>query len=245
MALCVALLLWRHYTPQLKGITGSFNYKTLIATSLPLFLVSSSQLIMNWTSTFFLGIWADPYKVGVFRMAERTAILMTFFLFAVNSMAGPKFASLHKKGDIKSLGHVVRGSTKIVALAAAPLLLVFITIPNFVMMIYGDEFVAGGSVLAIIAAGQYINVATGPVGLALIMCGYERSMRNVVFLGAGINIFLNLLLTPFLTIYGAAVATSASLVIMNIYSMCLVWKRLGIWSLPVFRFIARHLDSTS
>lgn len=246
MTLLTGGFFWNRYLPQLRDVTPSFDYKRLMATSLPLFLVSSSHLIMNWASTFTLGVVGSAEDVGIYRIAERTAILMSFLLVAVNSVAGPKFSLLYTKGDMQAFGHVVRGSAKLAAFIAAPLFLVFMLAPEFIMGLFGEEFRAGSNALLIVAFGQYFNVAVGPVGLALIMSGCEKAMRNAVFAGALVSVIANVCLTPFYGVVGAAWAASAGLVFMNLLCLYMVWRMLGVWSLPVGEaFIKRFSTSVA
>ena len=244
LTLLTGIYLWNKFTPQLRDVKPSFGYKRLLATSLPLLLVSSNYLIMNWASTFTLGVVGSAEDVGVYRIAERTAILMSFVLVAVNSVAGPKFSSLYKKGDMQAFEHIVRGSAKLAAFIAAPLLLVFMLAPEFIMGLFGEEFRAGSSALVIVAFGQYFNVAVGPVGLALIMGGCEKAMRNAVFAGALVSVIANVCLTPIHGVIGAAWAASFGLVFMNLLCLFMVWSKLGIWSLPVGEAIVKRLSTT-
>ena len=55
------------------------------------------------------------------------------------------------------------------------------------MSLFGPEFRAGGPVLTILAAGQYVNVLTGSVGYLLMMTGNERLVRNNMAVAALLN----------------------------------------------------------
>ncbi len=83
------------------------------------------------------------------------------------------------------------------------------------MSLFGPEFATGASVLLVLVAGHGINVMTGPVGTVLVMTGHEKIMRNNVLAAAAVNIGLNLVLVPRMGALGAAVATAASLALVN------------------------------
>jgi O-antigen/teichoic acid export membrane protein len=243
MTLFTGVFFWNRYTPQLHDVEPSFDYKRLMATSMPLFLVSANHLIMNWASTFSLGIVGSVEDVGIYRIAERTSIIMSFFLVAVNSVAGPKLTSLYAKEDMQAFAHIVQGSAKLSAFIASPLLIVFMLAPEFIMGLFGEEFRSGSSALTILAFGQYVNVAVGPVGLALIMSGCEKAMRNAVFAGALVSIIANACLTPFYGVVGAAWATSSGVVFLNLLCLYMVWRLLGVWPLPVGRAFAKRFST--
>jgi len=234
VTLIIGLWFWRKRTPALRGIKGNFNTHELLRSSMPLFWMSVVQLVTLWSSTLMLGIWASSADVGIFGVADRTARLLSFFLMAVNSIAAPKFAALYKQNNILALERTARNSAALVTAMAAPLSLLFLIMPDWVIGMFGLEFSSGGIVLSILSVGQLINVVTGSVGFLLMMCGYESLMRNIIAICAVISVITNLLLIPTLGVVGAALATATTLSLQNILSAIFVWRRLGICTIPLF-----------
>jgi O-antigen/teichoic acid export membrane protein len=231
----IGYFLWRHATPQLKGIAGNFRASMLLKTSMPLFWVSSMNVILTWTSTFFLGIWGSSREVGIFSMASRTALLISLVLMAVNSIAAPKFAALYAKGDKKTLGRITVNSSGLMAVLASPVFLTFVFAPHWVMGFFGPKFADGSTALIILSVGQFVSVCSGSVQYLLMMSGNEKDVRNDVFLTVAVNVGLNCLLTPKFGITGAAIAASTGLAVRNIAAVWIVKHRLGIQSMPFFR----------
>lgn len=232
LVLLIALGLWRRATPQLRGLSGSFPIATLVRSSLPMFWVASANLAMGSVDTVMLGIWTNSHSVGIYGVALRTAALTSFVLGSVNAIAPAKFAALHAQGNHQALGALARNSAKLMTLAAAPLLLLFLLAPSWVLRLFGPEFTEGATVLMILAIGHFVNVATGSVGFLLLMTGHERLMRNNVLGTLVLNIILNLWLIPSYGIVGAAVATAVSLVVKNLVAAVLVQKKLAIKTIP-------------
>ncbi len=196
-------------------------------------------MLLNWAPTFFLGIWGTKADVGVFGAAWRTAMLTSFILVSVNSIVAPKFAALYSQGDMVGLASTARKSAMMMTLFAAPILLLFVVAPEFVMRIFGKGFESGGLLLTILAIGQFVNVATGSVGYLLIMCGRERLMRNNTLVVGVFSVGMNLVFIPLFGALGAAVAGALSLAIFNLGAFYLVWKSLDIWTLPVLEPVRR------
>jgi O-antigen/teichoic acid export membrane protein len=224
--------LWRSSTPQLRDIEGRFDTRKLLRSAMPLFWVAAMNLVMMWTSTFMLGMWSTSEAVGIFNVAFRTAMLTSFVLVAVNSISAPKFAALYRQGDIEALGSIARNSAKLMTLMASPVLLLFVLAPGWIMGIFGPQFVDGGTVLAIITLGQFVNVATGSVGYLLMMSGHEHLMRNIVAVVAFTCIFLNALLIPHFGVTGGAVATATCLSLQNLLASFYVYKAISIKVIP-------------
>lgn len=225
--------LWRRATPDLRDVRGAFDLRLLLITSWPLLWVASMNLIMKWTDTFMLGIWTSAEDVGVYGVAMRTASLTSFVLTAVNSVVAPKFAVMYAQSNLKGLESLAQNSAKLMAALALPLFLLFVLFPGWVMRVFGDEFAQGALVLAILAAGQFINVATGSVGYLLMMTGREKLMQYNIIGAALLNLVLNLLLIPSFGITGAAAATAVTLAGMNVVAATLVYKELSIMTLPL------------
>jgi O-antigen/teichoic acid export membrane protein len=234
LTMLIGIWRWRAATPHLRRMEGRFDTAELLRSSVPLFWVSSFQLVIAWSSTVALGLLGTSADVGVFSAANRTAMLTSFVLMAVNSIAAPKFAALHQEGDLVTLGRIARKSANLMALTASPVLAIFILLPGPVMGMFGTKFSAGAPVLSILAVGQFVNVVTGSVGWILIMCGYERLMRNNIAVCAGLSVVLNLLLIPPLGIIGAAIATSTVLALQMLIAAAMVWQKLGVVTLPVW-----------
>lgn len=233
--LLISIWRWKKSTPQLKHVQGHFETKELIQSSMPLFCIAALNLILTWSSTLILGVHASSEEVGIFGVANRTAMLASFVLAAVNSIAAPKFAALYKQGDMKSLGETARNSAKIMTLMASPILLLFLLAPRVVLQAFGEQFVEGSVALLILVIGQFINVSTGSVGYLLMMCGRERLMRNNLVLCAGVNIVLGLLFIPQMGITGAATATAVALSLQNVIAAGFVWKKMGLITIPMIK----------
>ncbi len=236
----VGFWLWRKATPQLWGTSGHFETKKLLSSSIPLFWTTLMNLAMNWTPLFMLGIWGTNAEVGIFSVATRTVWFISFFLIAVNSIAAPKFAALYKQGDMEAIGSTARGSSKILTLTAFPIFLLFVLAPKWVMGIFGMNFVEGSAALAILAIGQFVNAATGSVGILLMMSGNEHVARKDAMISSGMNLVLGLLLIPPFGLIGAALTTSISLIILNILFLVSVSKKLGIQALWCLK-LNKHL----
>jgi O-antigen/teichoic acid export membrane protein len=54
--------------------------------------------------------------------------------------------------------------------------------------LYGEAFRSGASVLVVLAIGQIVNGATGPVGYLLNMTGHERTNARILSWVVGANL---------------------------------------------------------
>ena len=205
----------------------------LLATSRPLLWIAAMNLVMQMADVFMVGIWLDERSVGVYATALRTAMLATLVLLAMGSVVAPRFAQLHARGRLDELARLARRAAAMMTATVLPLLVPMMIFPERVMAVFGAGFVEEGArALAIVAAGQLVNVATGPVGYLLTMTGHHGAMRRVTAIFAGVFVLMNSLLIPPFGVTGAAVAFAISLTLLNLSLLWLVRQRLGILVVP-------------
>ena len=212
---------------------GPLPASSLMASALPLWWVSICQTFNGWAGFIFVGILASQAEVGLFAAANRSAMLIVFALTAINMIVTPKMASAHQRGDLESLARTTRRGALLSLVAATPTLVLVIVFAGPIMKLFGAGFGAATTLLIILAAGQFFNAIAGSVGYALVMCGFERDLRNMLFVVTALNVALNMLLVPWLGATGAAIAQSVVLVFQNSVATWLVWRRLGFLAAPV------------
>lgn len=223
-----AVIVWNWRLPGIWRERGSFDARLLLRTSMPLLLVTGMNLIMGWTDILVLGVWADAKEVGIYAISMRISLLAGFVLGAINIVVAPQFASLFAEGNTAVLKRLAQQSAFWTLIAATPTILAILTVPEFILQLFGPQFKEGALPLRILALGQFVNIATGSVGILLLMTGHEKIMRNNVAASAALNLLGNLILVPSYGAVGAAASTALSLAFMNIVSWTMVWKKLHI-----------------
>ena len=228
VSMIIAVAVWNWRLPGIWRERGAFDTRRLLRTSMPVLLVTSMNLVMGWTDILVLGIWADAKQVGIYGISTRIALLTAFVLGAINVVVAPQFAALHAEGNVAALRRLAQQSAFWTSVAAAPALLVLVLVPDLILQLFGPQFKEGAWALRILALGQFVNLATGPVGTLLLMTGHEKLMRNNVAASAALNLLGNLVLVPSYGAVGAATSTALSLAFMNIVSWIMVRKKLHI-----------------
>ena len=230
-AALIGWAMWRANMVGLAVTTPSFDRAMLWKSCRPLWTMSIiDQGILPWVSLFLLGVWGTAAEVGIFGAATRVAMLLTFFLTSVNTVIAPKFAELHAQGDIEILFSLASRFALMVTLAASPIFLLFIFAGDWVMSLFGPEFIKGGTALAILAVGQAVNTMTGSVGYLLMMTGHERDIRSAAIVSLIMTTGCALMVIPSHGLVGAAASGSIALATKNVVALFFVKKRFDIKS---------------
>ena len=224
--LLVGIYFWFRSSPC-RQVIEPFSAHTLRSACIPLWGVAILAQVTQWSSQFMLGTWSTAEDVAFFATAQRTAMLTSFILFAVNSIAAPKFSAMFASGDMDALKRLSNMTVRLMLVAAVPALVFILAFPQWLMGFFGDEFRQAAPALVILAMGQFVNIATGSVGYLLSMTGHEKDVRTNVLLSALIGIALGVILIPGYGLIGASIATAVAIASQNLLGVYQVKKRLG------------------
>jgi O-antigen/teichoic acid export membrane protein len=185
-------------------------------------------MAMQMSPTLMLGVWAGTADVSRYAVAWRTAMLVSFAPLAISTIVQPKFAELYARGDMQALAATTHRAVWLMVACSAPVLLIFVAMPERILSIFGSDFPDGAAILQILAVGQFINIALGSVGILLVMSGQEKQFRNVLVVSVCVALLLNVALIPAYGAIGAAIAEASALLVLNVLFGYAIWRRHGI-----------------
>jgi O-antigen/teichoic acid export membrane protein len=227
VAFIVCILFLKKLFPEFlsKYVTTDYEFKNLISYSIPLLFVGFLHYFLSWTVILMLGFLGSTKDVGIYRAASQVTILMTVFISAVGSIYAPLVSEMFYEGEKKRIESIFKVTTRWIYIIVLPVSLILVFSSKGIMSIFGAKFIEkGASVLIILTIAQFVNCVTGGVGCTLIMTGKQK-LELINSLGLVIvNIVLNLLLIPQYGIMGAAIATAASVISINILRLVEVYE---------------------
>lgn len=234
-------VLWKKKSQNLFPDSGENESSSdIVKNSLPLLLSGSGFLLMSWIDVIALGIFENSESVGAFNIAARIASINSLVLVAINTVNGPKIASLISKNEPMKLQAYIKNSNFITGIIGLPILVIIFIFPSFLISIFDSKLVSPVLIasLFILAVGEFTNAVCGSVGLLLQTSNNQKVFQNIILVSACINILLSLLLIPKFGILGAAIANSAATILWNLASAVAIKKKLGFSILPNFKIQA-------
>lgn len=234
LALAAGIVIWLHsvFDRDKWHRKSAVSTKKLVRVGTPLLWLSGANLVISYSDIWILSIWYNEGEVGIYGVVLRLVALTNFIMVAVNNTVAARFADLFAKGRTDELASMFRMTTLLMVLLGLPIAGAFLIWPDLVLHVFGQDFVAGGVPLQILAAGEIVNLGAGSVGILLVMTGHERAIRNLGVFVAAVNLLLNLVLIPQFGATGAATATALAVTFKSIAAVRLVQKRLSIGLLP-------------
>jgi O-antigen/teichoic acid export membrane protein len=221
-------LLHRILPAAVRGATPRYHRQDWLKSAVPFLLLNAAVILNQQVGVLMLGSMVGPEAAGVFDVARRMALLVSFALTAVNMPLAPIVADLHIRRQTERLEAVLVKSARVAAGASCLIAVALIALAPWALRLMGDEFTAGLPVLAILCLGGILGAAAGSVGLALNMTGHERATVKGIGIAACSNLLFNFLLIPHWGILGAALAAAASTALWNVLLLVWVWQHLGL-----------------
>ena len=215
------------------------SYSMLLKISIPLMFAQTVQYIMAWTDKLMLGNMTNPEAVGIYFTAFKLSMFAAVALMSINSIAAPKFAEMFGKNDMEGLKKVAHQSTKMIFWTSLPLIVIFFSLPEFFLGLFGEEFKIGVTAFIFMSCGRLVSSFSGSVGSILQMSGNQNIYGLILLFGALINVGLNLILIPesnplsgfgISGINGAAFASMCSLSFWNLSMVLVVKKKFGFYT---------------
>jgi len=227
---CLAgYLFYRRSFPEpAMQVEGERRVREWLGGAFPLLLIAAGQAINAQVGIVMVGSLLGSEASGVFNVVRRGATFVTFAMIAVNMPLAPIIARLYAQGDMKRLQGVVTKSARVVLLGSLPVALGLIAFGDWVLLIFGAEFLVGRVSLAILAFGMLVNASMGPVEYLLNMTGHQWDAAKAALVSVLLNVVLGLVLIPIWDIEGAAIATAAGIVLWKAILAGWVLKRLAI-----------------
>lgn len=226
----ISFIFWRKKKGRNRGGKEIVRSRSILKTALPMLFGSATLYLMSWTDTLMLGFMRPEEEVGIYNIALKVASLTGLIIVAVNSIAAPKISELFSQDKIEAYKKFIHQTTGLIFLTSLPIVVLIFLLPEFILKIFGQEFVNGKISLLILTFGKFSGAFCGPVLVILNMSGKEKTARNILAAIGALNILLNGLFIPRWGIEGAALATMTTTLIWNFLSVFYIYRYFKFWT---------------
>jgi O-antigen/teichoic acid export membrane protein len=208
----------------------------LFTDGLPIAVISAMGLVTRRIDIVMLSMMMGVRSVGLYGVAHRFLKVVQVLPQSFSGSLLPHMAARHaasKEGTRKTYETTVRVS----ALTALPLtVLIAVSSDQIIGQLFGQEYLAGGSALAlrILVWAFCVNVISGPVGTLMIAA--DVNLPRFMPYAAGIamlNVVSNILLIPRLGFYGACISAVISSTASFVVKLFWVNRLLDDWRVVV------------
>jgi O-antigen/teichoic acid export membrane protein len=191
--------------------TNGAHWRGLIEAGWPIGVVTVLMVALAWLDILILGLFADSASVGIYYTVSRIGRLLAMVSFAISPVLAARVAALSAQGDLAGVARVLRYALVLILAMNLPLLALMLAVPQTLLGLFGEPFVAGATALRLYALGQFGGAFLFPAGALLMMTGHERLWRDVIAVAALFYATVVLLLTARYGLEGTAAGTAVGL----------------------------------
>lgn len=156
-----------------------------------------------------LGLLSSKVEVGIYDYTEKILKISLTFITSLSIVLLPKIANTYAKGDIKKVRNYITSSLEYSTFIAVPMVFGLAGVANeFLPWYLGSDFLNSINVLIILSPALLLMALSGVFGgQYLLPLGKIKLYTISVYIGALVNVIVNLILIPPLGSIGAAVGT--------------------------------------
>lgn len=202
--------------------------KEYLSYGLPLAPISLVRWITDSSGRFIIGIFLGMNDVGVYSAAYSIGSLVLLFANPIQSILFPELSKLYDEGRLDDIKIYLSNSIKYFSLFCIPSVAgLSILSPVILEILTRPEFASGSLVIPIVAlAGLMGGVFQIIINITHLV---KRTQFNLFIhlIAASANVLLNVMLIPVMGIFGAAVATFISYLLMVIAVFYVSFKHIS------------------
>jgi O-antigen/teichoic acid export membrane protein len=198
------------------------------ATVFPLALISVAETLLNRTGVVLLGWSGQTMAAGVYALAFNLSMTVTLPRTAVNALFAPLVSELSVRGDRAALQFVVTRTALWTLVSGLCIALPLMLLAEPLLSWFGPDFTRAAPAMRILLVSQIVAAGFGPQMFLMTMTGNERIAAVLLIASAILNGAFGWLLIGGMGLTGAAIATTAALIVWNVAMAVFVWRGLGL-----------------
>ena len=207
-----AVILYGKLKRNVKPARPKYRLKYWLLVAVPIFLVESFYVLLTQVDVIFVSWLTTPEDTAIYYAATKVLALVHFVYFAIRATASHRYATYNASGKLDEYREFVQKTVRWTFWPSLTIGLAMAFFGEYILMLFGPEFVVGKSVLWILVTGSIIRSSIGPAEALLVMSGKQNACA-IIYCGAlFVNVALNLYLIPIYGIHGAAIATALAFV---------------------------------
>jgi O-antigen/teichoic acid export membrane protein len=166
-----------------------------------------------------LGYFSTLNNVTFFNLAGRVSRLGRFFPLQLFQQAAPIAAELNAKQEESKLSLLFLEASKYLTIFSLPIFIFIYAFADLIMVTWvGEGYHISAHLLRILALGQIVNLLISAPGNSIIPnLGYPKFLMYEGIINLAINLVLSFFLIKYYGIVGAAIGTTAAIIISSAY----------------------------
>jgi len=233
----ISVLLFRKAVARKTGtIPARFELAAWFVAAATFLSISVLSMLNSKVDVFILGLFRNNTEVAVYNIALRVSELVSLPLHIVNLVLAPLIVRLHAGRNHDQLQQLLTTTSRGVLFIGGLIVLTVCLTGNLILNFLRIDSEGSYAALIVLCIGQLINIASGSVGMLLMLTGNQRYSVLCLITSAFINICLNYILTPRFGFLGTAISTATATAVWNFMMYYFVRRKLSLKT-TAFKFL--------
>jgi O-antigen/teichoic acid export membrane protein len=211
-----AFILRHNFTIEQKIIKKTIGISQILTTSIPMMISGTMGTLLTALPIFFINFYGSKQDVGVFSLNFKISQTITLILMIVNTILAPKIAFYYHAQRKNELQKLLWQSSRLMFWIALLLVLLLILFGKIILNFFGSEYIGSYSLLVILVMGNFVNVASGSVGIFMNMSGNEKKLIKLRLINLISCLAAYWIFIPRYGSLAAGIITSVEIIIFNI-----------------------------
>lgn len=211
LAALTSILMWHSVRRLLPTDSPTSDVKTWNRAAMPLVGVALFSNYFQQITVIVSGFFLASADIGIYNVGYRVAMLISFTLVAIDAFTAPALSRHYHRNSRDDLVREIRHATALrlgIALSAVLFLVFF---GDWVLSLFGPEFVQGHSIMILLALAQLAHAAVGPVTRLLAISGHQQHSMYASIAAVILWLGLTAFLLPAYGIVGVSIAVFVAL----------------------------------
>jgi len=224
ITLFVVLLFFNFRVFPLKFYWEKSIWKKFLRMSWPVALVGVFATIYSQIDSVMMGYWGQIIETGWYNAAYRLAgtVMVPAALVGVSFFPALSKAFKEDKEKFQKIGDY---QIQIMIFFAIPLTVGGIALaPRIINWVYGSDYSSATLAFQILIIAAGFTFFSNLFNNILIAAKKQKNLSMIIFSGAVLNVILNILLIPRYTLYGAAISTLMTMILIFVLLLGFVPK---------------------
>jgi O-antigen/teichoic acid export membrane protein len=188
--------------------------KLILIYGAPLVPASIAFWVITFANRFFLTQFESLESAGIYGVAMKFAAMISLLTSSVQMAWRPYSLSIQKKDNAPQI--FANFSLIILAIGMLGLTVVATAAPLFVdLMVSSGDYKVASQYVAALSLGSFLSFYYLIISVGLFIKEKTKVISKYVMISSGISIILNIVLIPFLSIWGAVIALVLSYLFVN------------------------------
>lgn len=193
----------------------------------PRAVATVAQTLLKRSDVIMVAALRSPSEAAVYAAASRFVTLGQVAVQALQQALAPQLSSMFARDEQEHAQEVFQVTTTWSIMLAWPVYIGCAVLAPVVLLLFGEGYTEGASVVVLLSAAMLVAVASGSVDTVVLMSGRSWLSLGNTLAAVAVNVVLNLLLIPPYGIEGAAVAWTAAIVVRNVLPLLQIRRALG------------------